>query len=74
SNLRSPITTLGSTLFFHLRHQNLYLTAVSKTNPNAAMVFKLLYWIINIGESYFGKMDMESVKNNFVMIYELLDG
>ncbi|CAH7681778.1 AP-2 complex subunit MU-1 [Phakopsora pachyrhizi] len=72
-DLRSPIITLGSTSFFYLRHQNLYLTAVSKTNPNAAMVFELLYRIINIGKSYFGKMDEESVKNNFVMIYELLD-
>ncbi|KAK9728000.1 clathrin associated protein complex medium subunit, variant 3 [Basidiobolus ranarum] len=29
--------------------------------------------MINIGKSYFGKFDEESVKNNFVLIYELLD-
>ncbi|POW00520.1 hypothetical protein PSTT_13071, partial [Puccinia striiformis] len=29
--------------------------------------------IINIAKSYFGKVDEEAVKNNFVMIYELLD-
>jgi AP-2 complex subunit mu-1 len=72
--VRSPIITLGSTSFFHVRHQNLYLTAVTKTNANAAIVFELLYRIINLAKSYFGKVDEEAVKNNFVMIYELLDG
>ncbi|MBW0543156.1 hypothetical protein O181_082871 [Austropuccinia psidii MF-1] len=71
--VRSPIVTLGSTSFFHVRHQNLYLTAVTKNNANAALVFEILYRFISIGKSYFGKLDEEAVKNNFVMIYELLD-
>ncbi|CAO3598474.1 unnamed protein product [Absidia cylindrospora] len=29
--------------------------------------------MISIGRSYFGKLDEEAVKNNFVLIYELLD-
>jgi AP-2 complex subunit mu-1 len=33
-----------------------------------------LYRFVNISRSYFGKLDEESVKNNFVLIYELLDG
>ena len=36
-------------------------------------MFEFCYRIINIGKSYFGKFDEESVKNNFVLIYELLD-
>lgn len=72
-DVRSPIITLGSTSFFHVRHQNLFLTAVTKTNANAALVFEVLYRVINITRSYFGKLDEEAVKNNFVMIYELLD-
>jgi AP-2 complex subunit mu-1 len=73
-SVRSPIITLGSTSFFHVRHQNLYLVAVTKGNANAALVFEFCYRLINIGRSYFGKLDEESVKNNFVLIYELLDG
>ncbi|EGG02137.1 uncharacterized protein MELLADRAFT_91641 [Melampsora larici-populina 98AG31] len=72
-DVRSPIITLGSTSFFHVRHQNLYLAAVTKSNANAAIVFEFLYRLINLTRSYFGKMDEESVKNNFVLIYELLD-
>lgn len=47
---------------------------MTKSNVNAALVFEFCYRLINIGRSYFGKLDEESVKNNFVLIYELLDG
>jgi hypothetical protein len=46
----------------------------NRTNANAALVFEFCYRFINIGKSYFGKVDEESVKNNFVLIYELVDG
>ncbi|CAO1613617.1 unnamed protein product [Sympodiomycopsis kandeliae] len=72
-SVRSPIITLGSTSFFHVRHENLYIVAVTKNNANAALVFEFCYRLIGIGRSYFGKLDEESVKNNFVLIYELLD-
>lgn len=73
-DVRSPIITLGSTSFFHVRHANLYIACVTKTNVNAALVFEFCYRFIGIGRSYFGKLDEEAVKNNFVLIYELLDG
>jgi hypothetical protein len=45
-----------------------------RNNANAAMVFEFCYRFISICKSYFGKVDEESVKNNFVLIYELIDG
>lgn len=72
--VRSPILTLGSTTFSHVKHENIYLVAVTKSNANAALVFEFLYRLIVLGKSYFGKFDEEAVKNNFVLIYELLDG
>ncbi|CAD6897327.1 unnamed protein product [Tilletia controversa] len=72
-DVRSPIITLGSTSFFHVRHENLYIVAVTKSNANAALVFEFCYRLIQIGRSYFGKLDEECVKNNFVLLYELLD-
>ncbi len=45
-----------------------------RTNANAALVFEYCYRFINISKSYFGKIDEEAVKNNFVLIYELIDG
>lgn len=74
TDVRSPIITLGSTSFFHVRHENLYIVALTKWNANAALIFEFCYRFINIGRSYFGKLDEEAVKANFVLIYELLDG
>ncbi|RHZ49256.1 AP-2 complex subunit mu [Aspergillus thermomutatus] len=71
--VRSPILTLGSTTFSHVKHENIYLVAVTKSNANAALVFEFLYRLVSLGKSYFGKFDEEAVKNNFVLIYELLD-
>ena len=91
SDVRSPIVTLGSTSFFHVRVNNVYVVAVTKyktsshlinslidpwdrNNANAALVFEFCYRVISICKSYFGKVDEECVKNNFVLIYELIDG
>ncbi|KAI5296070.1 hypothetical protein KEM52_005805 [Ascosphaera acerosa] len=71
--VRSPILTLGSTTFSHVKHENLFVVAVTKSNVNAALVFEFLYRFVQLGRSYFNKLDEESVKNNFVLIYELLD-
>lgn len=37
-------------------------------------MFEFCYRFISIAKSYFGKVDEEAVKNNFVLIYELIDG
>ncbi|TFK68278.1 clathrin adaptor, mu subunit [Pluteus cervinus] len=73
SDVRSPIITLGSTSFFHVRIGNLYVVAVTKNNANAALVFEFCYRFIAISKAYFGKIDEEAIKNNFVLVYELID-
>ncbi|MCJ1383419.1 hypothetical protein MMC17_006533 [Xylographa soralifera] len=73
AQVRSPILTLGSTTFSHVKHENIYLVAVTKSNANAALVFEFLYRLVALGKGYFGKFDEEAVKNNFVLVYELLD-
>jgi AP-2 complex subunit mu-1 len=73
AQVRSPILTLGSTTFSHVKHENIYLVAITKSNANAALVFEFLYRFIGLGKAYFGKFDEEAVKNNFVLVYELLD-
>lgn len=74
-SVRSPILTLGSTTFSHVKHENIYLVAVTKSNANAGLVFEFLYKFVGLGRGYFGgKLDEEAIKNNFVLVYELLDG
>lgn len=73
SQVRSPILTLGSTTFSHIKHENIYIVAITKSNVNAALVFEFLYRLVQLGKGYFGKFDEEAVKSNFVLVYELLD-
>jgi hypothetical protein len=49
-------------------------SAAIRCNANAALVFEFCYRFTSIAKSYFGKLDEEAVKNNFVLIYELIDG
>lgn len=65
--------TLGSTSFLHVRHENLYIVAIVRSNVDAAMVFEFLYKLVELGKSYFNKLDEEAVKSNFGLVYELLD-
>lgn len=53
---------------------NIWLAAVTKQNVNAAMVFEFLYKMVDLMASYFGRVTEENIKNNFVLIYEILDG
>ncbi|KAJ2161437.1 clathrin associated protein complex medium subunit [Coemansia sp. RSA 552] len=73
SVVRSPVTTLGSTSFFHIRYGTLWLCGVARSNANAALVFEFLYRFLGVGVSYFGQFDEQAVKSNFVLVYELLD-
>lgn len=48
--------------------------AATKSNVNVAMVIQFLYSIIMICKSYFrGDLDEKCIRENFVLIYELLD-
>ncbi|KAK4669093.1 clathrin associated protein complex medium subunit [Podospora pseudopauciseta] len=57
AQVRSPILTLGSTTFSHVKHENIYLVAITKSNANAALVFEFLYRLIQLGRGYFAKFD-----------------
>uniref|UniRef100_A0A1I8HKP8 MHD domain-containing protein n=1 Tax=Macrostomum lignano TaxID=282301 RepID=A0A1I8HKP8_9PLAT len=71
--VRSPVNMIARTSFFHVKRSNIWLCAVSKKNLNAALVFQFLYKMLEVMGSYFGKINEENIKNNFVLIYELLD-
>ena len=72
--VRSPVTNITRTSYFHTRQGNVWIVAAARSNVNAALVFEFLHKMVHVLESYFGKISEESVKNNFVLIYELLDG
>ena len=59
--------------FAYVKYNNLYLMACTKRNSNAATLFLFLYHIVNVFKEYFRELEEESIRDNFVVIYELLD-
>ncbi|XP_026854697.1 adaptor related protein complex 1 subunit mu 3 isoform X2 [Electrophorus electricus] len=68
-----PVVTHGSTHFLYIKHSNLYLVAMTKKNTNAALVYSFLYKIVEVFEEYFKSLEEESIRDNFVTVYELMD-
>lgn len=57
----------------YVRHNNINLMAVTKTNANAMVALAFLYRLVEVFEDYFSKLNEESIRDNFVIAYELLD-
>jgi AP-2 complex subunit mu-1 len=71
--VRFPVVNIARTSFFYIKKSNIWLAVVTKQNINAAMCFEFLNKAVEVMQSYFGKISEENIKNNFVLIYELLD-
>ena len=72
-NDKPIIMDSNGNVFFYKRVENLYFLLVTRRNSNATLVFTFLYRLIDVFTEYFKVIEEESVKDNFVVIYELLD-
>ncbi|CAI4210514.1 unnamed protein product [Parascedosporium putredinis] len=59
--------------YLYIRHNNLYLLALTKRNTNAAEILLFLHKVVEVFTEYFKMLEEESIRDNFVIIYELLD-
>ncbi|CAL5219972.1 g1909 [Coccomyxa viridis] len=70
----TPVRVLGSCSFMYMRHGDVYILGVTKQNANVMMAFRFMTNVVSLCKSYFGgEFSEQSIKNNFVLIYELLD-
>jgi AP-1 complex subunit mu len=49
------------------------VVCTTKTNANIAMVLSFLYKCVRVFSEYFKVLEEESIRDNFVIVYELLD-
>ena len=71
-----PIVKLNECSYIHTLVGDVCLVAATKENVNACLVVKFLYKFLELVKQYFGSttpIDENSVRKNFVLIYELLD-
>ncbi|RXM92330.1 AP-1 complex subunit mu-1, partial [Acipenser ruthenus] len=65
----SPFVAHGAVHFLWIKH----MVAMTKNNANAALVFAFLYKIVEVFKEYFKELEEESIRDNFVTVYELMD-
>lgn len=68
-----PVFTLDGVTYAYIKCNNLLLMAVTKKNSNISVLLFFLYRITNVFKDYFGEIEEESIRDNFVVVYELLD-
>lgn len=68
-----PVFTDDGFTFVYIKHKNLYLLTITKRNSNVALMLMYLYRICQVFKDYFGEIEEESIRDNFVIIFELLD-
>ncbi|WKX91572.1 hypothetical protein Q1695_009975 [Nippostrongylus brasiliensis] len=71
--VHSPVIQSGDISYTFIKHMNLYIVSISKKNMNAALVLSYLYKCVEVFCEYFKDLEEESVRDNFVVIYELFD-
>lgn len=69
-----PVRQMGACSFLYMRISNVYIVVVVSSNANAACSLKFIVEMVALFKSYFGGVfDEDAIRNNFVLIYELLD-
>jgi len=68
-----PIVEEDNVSYVFVKHNNLYLLAITDRNGNAAIILLYLYKMVEVFNEYFKELEEESIRDNFVIIYELMD-
>uniref|UniRef100_A0A670JWP4 AP-1 complex subunit mu-2 n=1 Tax=Podarcis muralis TaxID=64176 RepID=A0A670JWP4_PODMU len=69
----TPLLSRGKVHFLWIKHSNIYLVALTMKNANASLVYSFLYKVVEVFSEYFKELEEESIRDNFVIVYELLD-
>ena len=68
-----PVWLEHGTTYVYVKYNNLYIMAVTQRNSNAAMILLFLYRLVEVFKDYFKELEEESIRDNFVITYELMD-
>eukprot|EP00729_Bicosta_minor_P003907 gene3907-22990_t len=72
-NEAPPVFSISNIHFVHIRRNNLYFVCTTKFNTSPALSIELLTRLSALCKDYCGVLTEESIRLNFVLIYEILD-
>ncbi|XP_030935612.1 AP-4 complex subunit mu isoform X2 [Quercus lobata] len=68
-----PVFNLDGVNYFHVKVVGLFFVATTRVNVSPSLVLELLQRIARVIKDYLGILNEESLRKNFVLVYELLD-
>eukprot|EP00891_Asterochloris_glomerata_P007409 jgi/Astpho2/7409/fgenesh1_pm.00114_%23_15_t len=69
----TPVIYDDGISYIYVQYSNLYLLAVARNNCNVASMLLFLHKLREVFKHYFEELEEESLRDNFVIAYELLD-
>ncbi|KAG5059237.1 hypothetical protein JHK87_000266 [Glycine soja] len=70
---QDPVVHDNGVTYMFIQHSNVYLMIATRQNCNAASLLFFLHRIVDVFKHYFEELEEESLRDNFVVVYELLD-
>ncbi|CAM8936506.1 unnamed protein product [Rhodiola kirilowii] len=68
-----PIFNVDGVNYFHVKVVGLFFAATTRANVSPSLVLELLQRIARVTKDYLGILNEDSLRKNFVLVYELLD-
>ncbi|KAL6207467.1 hypothetical protein ACLB2K_018425 [Fragaria x ananassa] len=68
-----PVFNVDGVNYFHVKDAGLLFVATTRLNVSPSLVLELLRRIARVIKDYLGILSEESLRKNFVLVYELLD-
>ncbi|XP_031498652.1 AP-4 complex subunit mu [Nymphaea colorata] len=68
-----PVFNLDGVNYIHVKVAGLLFVATTRVNVSPSLVLELLQRIARVIKDYLGVLSEESLRKNFVLVYELLD-
>jgi len=70
----TPIINIDDVSCMYTRQNDVYVICMTRKNANPLVAYEFMIAVINVFTAYFGTaFNEEALRNNFVVIYELLD-
>lgn len=71
--LFKPFISSNGVNYVFINHKNIYVCGLTRKNDNVMTMVVFLSRVIEVLTQYFKSLEEESIRDNFVIIYELLD-
>ncbi|KAI9117998.1 hypothetical protein K1719_010330 [Acacia pycnantha] len=68
-----PVFNVDGVNYFHVKVSGLLFVATTRVNVSPSLVLELLQRIARVIKDYLGILNEDSLRKNFVLVYELLD-